>query len=80
MDDAYFLANLTSEKLFCGNLRQEVDSKSTSGDKASHFLDKAIRPSLDDPDDIDLNSFFKLLRVMERHNDNLKKLATKNKD
>ena len=76
MDDAYFLANLTSERLFCGNLRQEVNAKSTSGDKASHFLDKAIRPSLDDPDDTDLNPFFKLLRVMERHDNNLKRLAT----
>ena len=77
MDNAHFLADLTAKKLFFGNLRAEVDGQSTSSDKASYFLSKAIQSSLEDPDDIDIGPFSRLLEVMERYNDILRKLAAK---
>ena len=77
MNDAHFLADLTAKKLFFGNLRAEVDGQATSSDKASYFLSKAIQPSLEDPDDIDIGPFSRLLDVMEKYNDILKRLAAK---
>ena len=78
MDDACFLAALTKENLFPGDLKDKVKSQSTTKDKASYFLDNAIKPCSGDGDDVDIEPFLKLLKVMKKFNsDALKKLATK---
>ena len=77
MNDAHFLAALTTENLFSGDLRAEVDAMSTKAKKASHFLNDAIKPCLEVNDDVDINPFLKLLGVMERFSESLRKLATK---
>ena len=77
MNDAHFLAALTAEKLFSGDLRAEVDDKPTKAQKASHFLNNEIKPCLEDDDDVDIEPFLKLLGVMEKFSKNLGKLATR---
>lgn len=77
MDDAHFLADLTAKNFFYGNLRDEVNRQLTSSDKASYFLSKAIQPSLEDDDDIDIEPFLRLLEVMEKYNSLTKKLAAR---
>lgn len=78
MDDAIFSARLVSGQLFFGDLRAEVDGEPTRARKASCFLDRGIKPSLEDDDgDVDIRSLLRLLGVMEGYSPVLKRLATK---
>jgi len=61
MDDTLFIADLFSEGLLPGNLKDQIQKKSTSADKAMHFLDNGIKPGLTS----DVGSFNKLLNVMK---------------
>ena len=47
MKDPIFLGLLQKQDLFPGNLQDEVMAKPTPPEKASCFLDTAIKPSLD---------------------------------
>ena len=77
MRDAKFMASLTSAGLFAGgNLKDEVIAQSTPADKATHFLDNAISPYIED-DDVDLEPLYKLLKAMEKHGGVAKRLADK---
>ena len=70
-----FLAALTQQCLFPGNLKEEIRAASTQSAAATQFLDQAIKPSLDIGD---TEAFDKLLLVMEKSgNRMLKKLAEK---
>ena len=73
MDDAIFRAKLFSNDLLPGDLRNQLNLWTKSVDKASHFLDSAIKPSVT----IDGgSSFLKLLIVMEDSKyENVRKLA-----
>ena len=75
MKDALFLAALTQQCLFPGNLKEEIRAASTKSAAAAHFLDQAIKPSLEIGD---TEAFDKLLLVMGKSDDRmLKKLAEK---
>ena len=62
MDDVRFIAKLYSERLLPGNVKNELKSQKTSADKAAHFLDNVIEPSVTSDGG---SSFDKLLTVME---------------
>jgi len=64
MDDSIFIAALLSEHLLPGDSRRKIKSLSTAADKASHFLDEIIEPSLIAND---LTMLEKLLTVMENY-------------
>jgi len=73
MDDVTFTAQLFSTNLLPGNVKEQVKSQATSADKATHFLDHVIKPSLTSSVG---NSFNKLLKVMEDSEyDNVKELS-----
>ena len=61
MDDPIFVAELFSHDLLPGNHYDQVKSLATRADKATHFLDSVIRPSIVTDD----GSFNELLNVME---------------
>ena len=61
MNDATFIAELVPHGLLPGDLRDQLEAQKTSKDKATHFLDNAIKPSIIIGDE---NSFTKLLSVM----------------
>ena len=68
MDNPDFRASLKSAGLLPGNLKQVIASKPTRADKAECFLDDGINN--------DINSFSKLLTVMENSDyDQLKLLV-----
>ena len=46
MDDALFIAELFSANLLPGNIKNQVKSMNTKADKATHFLDHVIQPSV----------------------------------
>ncbi|XP_065920759.1 protein NLRC3-like isoform X2 [Dysidea avara] len=46
MDDAIFIAELFSANLLPGNVKNQVKSMTTQADKATHFLDHVIQPSV----------------------------------
>ena len=74
MKDAIFLGKLYTADLFSGNQKEKMESETTSPERATYFLDNAIKPALEDDDDIE--PFLKLLEVMEKFDNNLlKKLA-----
>ena len=79
MTDAIFKAYLVKEGLFSGggDLKGQVDAKATSAEKAAHFLEKAISPSITDDEFLDLDPLYKLLDVMEKHGGVVKTLAAK---
>ena len=79
MTDAIFKAYLVKEGLFSGggDLKGQVDAKATSADKATHFLENAISPSITDDDCLDLDPLYKLLGVMEKYGGVVKTLAAK---
>ena len=60
MNDVKFMARLYSAGLLPGNLKEEIQSKPTSAEKADHFLDYGIKN--------DTDSFNKLLTIMEDYN------------
>ena len=61
MNDAYFMAELTRHFFTTGNLKAMIEAKPTEADKATCFLDNAIKRSLESHD---ITSFQKLLEVM----------------
>ena len=61
MNDATFTAALVPYDLLPGDLKDQLEARNTSKDKATHFLDNAIKPSIIIGDD---NSFTNLLSVM----------------
>ena len=61
MNDATFIAELVPHGLLPGDLKHQLEAQNTSKDKATHFLDNAIKPSIIIGDD---NTFTKLLSVM----------------
>ena len=68
MDDVMFMSKLYSAHLLPGDLWSKVESKSTSKEKAVHFLRFGIQN--------DADNFNKLLTIMEEYDDDrLKKLA-----
>ena len=73
MDDVMFTGELFSHDLLPGNLKQKVQSKNTSAEKATYFLDNKIYP------DITIGvftSFDTLVRIIENwEDDSLKELA-----
>ena len=60
MKDAIFVSLLI--KLLPGDLKEQVDSKPTKAEAASHFLDNAIKPALE------FESLSILLSAMEKFN------------
>ena len=62
MNDVTFLSKLVSANLLPGNVRDQVKSKSTPKDKAVHFLDYVIQPSVTTGVG---NSFDDLIKLME---------------
>ena len=73
MDDVMFTARLFSHGLLPGNLKQQVQSQTTSEEKATYFLDHKINP---DVTISNFTSFDTLLEVMENwESDSLKELA-----
>ena len=77
MKDVTFLAKLTKERLFTGDLKDEVNAKATAAQAAAHFLDSAISPYIEEDGDVDLEPLYKLLKAMEKHGGILKKLVAK---
>ena len=66
MTDHKFLASLKSKELFTGDLENQVEARSTSAEKANHFLKEAVDKSLS----IDiLEKFDALLIVMLDYGD-----------
>ena len=63
MDDEIFIADLYTNELLPGDLRNEIKSLPTSAKKASKFLDKVIEPSVKDNSSVILNT---LLTVMKK--------------
>ena len=73
MDDSTFIAKLATSNLLPGDTGRKIEAQSTPADKASCFLNRIIKSSLD-ADNID--SFNKLLSVMEQcEYDHIKQLA-----
>ena len=73
LKDPHFLAELTKQHLFSGDLKEEVMAESTQARAATKFLYAAIERSLDVDD---REPFDRLLQVMEKFGDlTLNKLA-----
>ena len=73
MDDEYFVAELYSNDLLPGDLKNEIKSLTTSAKKASKFLDDVIQPAVTNDGD---KMFNKLLAVMKSSDkDNVIQLA-----
>ena len=71
MNDAIFNAGLHSRNLFPSDLKDQIQSKSTRAEKASHFLDHFII-------DLTKEKFDDFINVMENSEfERLKKLAKK---
>jgi len=62
MNDAIFMAKLFSAKLLPGDVKYQVESMSTQADKATHFLDRVIQPSVTSGVG---RHFYDLIKVME---------------
>ena len=62
MNDAIFIAELVPHGLLPSDLKDQVQACKTSKDKATHFLDNVIKPSVNSGVG---SSFDKLLNVME---------------
>ena len=73
MKDAIFVAELFSNGLLPDDLKDRVESQSTSAERASYFLDHGIKPSVTSGVG---SNFDKLLKVMEdSKNQNMNELA-----
>lgn len=73
LKDPIFIAKLTQQNLFSGNLKAEVMAVPTQADAATSFLHKVVERSLDVGD---TEPFVKLLLVMEEFDNlTLNKLA-----
>lgn len=72
MYDADFKAHLYSQRLLPGDIKNQIESKSTMKDKAMHFLDNVITSAVDCND---IKAFQSLLAVMENHSGVVTNLA-----
>ena len=72
MNDADFVARLYSRHLLPGDMKDQLESKSTKKDKAAHFLDNVILPAVDCND---VTVFQDLLAVMVNHGGTVSNLA-----
>lgn len=72
LKDSHFIAELTKQDVFYGNLKEVVKAASTQSDAAAHFLDELIERSLNIGN---RESFDKLLLVMEKFSSTLNTLA-----
>lgn len=68
MNDDIFIAELYTNKLLPGDLKEYLESLSISAKKASKFLDAVIKPSIENYDVTRLST---LLRVMKNSDDNI---------
>ena len=68
MNDDIFTAELYTNELLPGDLKEYLESLSTSAKKASKFLDTVIKPSIDKNDVTRLST---LLRVMRNSDDSI---------
>ena len=72
MNDADFKAHLYSQHLLPGDMKNQLESKSTKEDKAAHFLDNVITPAMGCND---ITIFQGLLAVMENYGGAVTNLA-----
>ena len=73
MNDAVFTANLYSNDLLPGDLKNDIELISTKAQKATKFLDSVIKPTIDSDDG---TRFGVLLEVMkDDEDDSVKRLA-----
>ena len=72
LKDTHFIAELTKQNLFYGNLKDEVKAASTQSDAAARFLDEAIERPLNIGN---REPFDKLLLIMEKFGSTLNTLA-----
>ena len=78
MKDVIFIAELYSCDLFPDDVKEHVESLTTSAKKASYFLDHVIKSSVTNSSG---NVFDKLLKVMEDSDyQNVKELAKSIRD
>ena len=73
MKDPIFIAMLTKQKLFFGELKAKVMEQSTEAEASSLFLHKVIERSLESND---REPFLKLLSAMDQFGGPLEKLST----
>ena len=62
MDDAHFIAKLSTQQLLPGDTESKVKALATQADKASYFLNHVIKPALNIDD---ISEFNKLLCIMQ---------------
>ena len=62
MDDSHFITELSAENLLPGNMQATIQSLPTPADKSSCFLNRIIKPAIDNEF---TTSFDKLLIIME---------------
>ena len=62
MDDAYFIAKLSTQQLLPGDTESKIKALATQADKASYFLNHVIKPALSIDDTSEFN---KLLCIMQ---------------
>ena len=73
MNDVIFTAELYTNKLLPGDLKEHLESLPTSARKASKFLDTVVKPSIENND---VTRFSTLLIVMTNSDDSIvKRLA-----
>ena len=72
MNDADFKALLYSQHLLPGDMKNQLESKSTTKDKAGQFLDNVITPAMVCND---ITIFQGLLAVMEKYGGTVANLA-----
>ena len=72
MKDPIFIAMLTKQRLFFGELKAKVREQSTEAEASSLFLQEAIEPSLETNDP---EPFMKLLSAMDQFGGPLEKLS-----
>ena len=71
MNDDIFIAELYTNKLLPGDLKEHLESLPTSARKASKFLDAVIKPSIENNNITRLTT---LLRVMTNSDDSTVKI------
>jgi len=74
MEDAHFVAKLHEVGLFSGDKKAKVESLPTRAEKVNHFMDYVIFPGLPN----DRTNLDKLLKVMEKFNDDTLKNLSEN--
>ena len=72
MKDTTFIAKMYSKYLFPGNLKAQVQTKSSSQEAAAYYLDNYIQKDLKNGRN---NSFLKLLSTLEEWGDTCKDIS-----